>query len=327
MGWFNDQTKDKQDLFSDWAAPLKKDPKDPRSERRLDKPATMAQGWATGSDPIKDYITQWAKDHPDVVADWKKDNPDVTSDPGQDALVAYFFKSYEKEHFGMWPTVEAAGDVKTKIVAWAKDHPSVAKKWKEANTGATDEAKPDDLVTFFYADYDKNPKDWPPLESGEMVDGAKSAVIKPDAQPSDVQSTFFDMWLSERVTAGNLDPLKDFEQVPADMVTASGSGLDPDISLANAEYQRPTVVQGVVGKLASDYVARDENKGLTDEAKKKLQDSLAEKLTPQVDAAVGELLKQQAYRPMWGLTGDGQLVNVLRLNLAVKAKMDALALK
>ena len=33
------------------------------------------------------------------------------------------------------------------------------------------------------------------------------------------------------------------------MVTASGSGLDPDISLRNAEYQRPTVVQGVVTQL------------------------------------------------------------------------------
>ncbi len=309
--WFKAQTDAKHNPFTDWAT----------------NNSTLAQAWATGAPEIKDYILQWAKDHPDVIADWKKDNATVTTDPGADALVSYFFKSYEKEFFGKWPTDEAAADVKTKIAAWAKDHPNVAKKWKEANPDAKDEPKDDDLVTFFFADYDKNPKDWPPLDGGEFVDGAASKVVKPDAQDSDVQSTFFDTWLAEQVKAKKLDPLKDFEQVPADMVTASGSGLDPDISLANAEYQRPTVVQGVVGKLASDYVARDENKGLTDEAKKKLQDSQTEKLTPQVDAAVGELLKQQAYRPMWGLTGDGQLVNVLRLNLAIKAKMDALALK
>ena len=308
--WFKAQTDAKHNPFTDWAT----------------NNSTLAQAWATGAPEIKDYILQWAKDHPAVVADWKKDNPDVKTDPGADALVSYFFKSYEKEFFGKWPTDEAAADVKARIVAWAKGRPNIARKWKEANPDKGD-PKDDDLVTFFFADYDKNPKDWPPLDPGEFVDGAASKVVKPDAQDSDVQSTFFDTWLSEQVKAKKLDPLKDFEQVPADMVTTSGSGLDPDISLANAEYQRPTVVQGVAGKLAADFVARDENKGLSDEAKKKLQDSQTEKLTPQVDAAVGEMLKQQAYRPMWGLTGREPLVNVLRLNLALKARMDAMALK
>ena len=304
--WFKAQTEAKRDLFGEWAT----------------NNSTLAQAWATGAPEIKDYILQWAKDHPAVVADWKKDNPDVKTDPGADALVSYFFKSYEKEFFGKWPTDEAAADVKARIVAWAKGPPNIAMKWKEANPDKG-EPKDDDLATFFFADYDKNPKDWPPLVPGEFVDGAASKVVKPDAQDSDVQSTFFDTWLSEQAKAKKLDPLKDFEQVPADMVTASGSGLDPDISLANAEYQRPTVVQGVVGKLVGDFEGTEENQ----KASKKVSDGQKKKLTDEVDAAVGELLKQQAYRPMWGLTGREPLVNVLRLNLALKAKMDAMALK
>lgn len=306
--WFKAQTDAKRDLFTEWAT---------------NNPTVAGQLWALGAPEIKDYILHWAKDHPAVIEDWKKDNATVTTDPGADALVGYFFKSYEKEFFGKWPTDEAASDVKTKIAAWAKDHPNIRKKWKEANPDATDAPKPEDFVTLFFADYDKSPKDWPPLDPGEFVDGAASKVVKPDAQDSDVQSTFFDTWLTEQVKAKNLDPLKDFEQVPADMVTASGSGLDPDISLANAEYQRPTVVQGVVTQLVSDFEGKEENQ----KANKKVSDDLKKKLNADVDAAVGELLKQQAYRPMWGLTGDGQLVNVLRLNLAIKAKMDALALK
>lgn len=305
--WFKAQTDAKRDLFNEWAT----------------NNPTLAQVWALNAPEIKDYILQWAKDHPDVIADWKKDNPTITTNPGADALVGYFFKSYEKPFFGKWPTDEAAADVKTKIVAWAKDHPYIGKKWKEANPDAKDEPKDDDLVTFFFADHDKNPKDWQPLDPGEFVDGAASKVVKPDAQDSDVQSYFFDTWLLEQVKAKKLDPLKDFEQVPADMVTTSGSGLDPDISLRNAEYQRPTVVQGVVGKLVSDYEGQEDNQ----KANKKVSDDQKKQLADEVDAAVGELLKQQAYRPMWGLTGDAQLVNVLQLNLALKAKMDAMALK
>ena len=311
--WFKAQTDAKRDLFTEWA----------------NNNSSIAQAWATGgwvvgSTSVKDYILQWAKDHPDVVAAWKNDNPNVKTDPGADALVSYFFKSYEKEHFGTWPTAEAPGDITTRIVAWAKDHADVVKKWKAANPKAEGEPKDADLLAFFYSDYTKNPKDWPPLDPAEWVDandqGVVTAIVKPDAQDSDVQSIFFDTWLTEQATAKKLDPLKDFAQVPADMVTTSGSGLDPDISLANAVYQKDTVVPAYADKIATDLVARDENKNLRDDQKKKLHDDLTEKLKPEVGKVVDKLLAELASRPMFGLTGDKPLVNVLQLNLRLQAE-------
>lgn len=70
--------------------------------------------------------------------------------------------------------------------------------------------------------------------------------------------------------------------VPADAVTASGSGLDPDISLANALRQAPAV-------------------------------AAARHLPP---GAVVNLVNQMAHRSFLGIVGTDH-VNVLRLNLAL----------
>ena len=70
--------------------------------------------------------------------------------------------------------------------------------------------------------------------------------------------------------------------VPVDLVTASGSGLDPDISLAAAAYQVPRI-------------ARERG------------------LSPQ---AVQALIDAQAQRPFLGVIGEPR-VNVLALNLAL----------
>jgi K+-transporting ATPase ATPase C chain len=73
--------------------------------------------------------------------------------------------------------------------------------------------------------------------------------------------------------------------VPVDLVTASGSGLDPDISLAAAHYQVTRVA--------------------------KARNQPAEKLRA--------LIEQHANRPWLGYFGEKR-INVLRLNLALDVK-------
>lgn len=244
VAWFKAGTAAKRDLFTEWAT----------------NNSTLAQSWAKGSAPISDYINQWVKDHSaDVIDAWKKANPDNKKNPpGPDDVVVFFFTSYEKEHFGTWPTVEGA-------------------------------------------------------------------MVKPDAQDSDVQSTFFDTWLTEQATlrkadpTKGLDPLKDFEQVPADMVTASGSGLDPDVTLRNAKYQSETVVAANRDAKIADYKKAHNDADPTKEQKDKVE--------AEIRKDVDDLLSQWAYRPMFGLTGDEQLVNVLQLNLALKAKIGGVEIK
>jgi len=72
--------------------------------------------------------------------------------------------------------------------------------------------------------------------------------------------------------------------VPADAVTASGSGLDPHISLGNAGLQAPRIAQA-----------------------RHLRES-----------AVKSLIDEYREGPDWGLFGDPR-VNVLQLNLALDA--------
>jgi len=75
------------------------------------------------------------------------------------------------------------------------------------------------------------------------------------------------------------------EQIPVDLVTASGSGLDPDISIASAKYQ-------------AGRVARE--RGIE-------------------RARVDELIEQHAQRPV--LPGFGEpRVSVLALNLALDSE-------
>jgi K+-transporting ATPase ATPase C chain len=169
---------------------------------------------------------------------------------------------------------------------WTKKHPNEVSKWKKDNPGTPD-PKAADLAVLFFETFSKdNPGKFPSAVSHQSADGKPVTAIEPVNQGSDIQSIFFDMWRQEHADA----PLQD---VPADMVMASGSGLDPHISLQNAEYQLGRISQ----KWASD-TKRDPK---------------------QVRSEIEHMVEANAGAPFGGLAGE-EFVNVLQLNLALRNK-------
>jgi K+-transporting ATPase ATPase C chain len=175
-----------------------------------------------------------------------------------------------------WAT--SSDPVKVYVKKWAEDHPEVTDAWKKVKPEATDKPKPDDLAPFFFASFLTAHPGTFPCTADVDVRGKKEKQVRPDTKGDDIRSTFFDLWLREHpAEAAEIEP------VPADMVMASGSGLDPHITLRNAEYQAPRV-------------------------------AAARKTTPE---EVLRLAQGMAFRPLGGLAGDEPLVNVLELNLAL----------
>ena len=92
------------------------------------------------------------------------------------------------------------------------------------------------------------------------------------------------MWLAEHKDA-------DLERVPADMVMASGSGLDPDITLSNALWQLDRVAAAWAKKTGTDE--------------------------KELHRQIEQLLRSKSHAPLGGLVGV-PLVNVLEMNLALR---------
>ncbi|OWK46396.1 potassium-transporting ATPase subunit C [Fimbriiglobus ruber] len=229
---------------------------------------------AGGRTPQQD-IEAWFAAKPDRVADWASDS--------SVAPPAWAKIDFANDKYGI------QGDY---ITQWAKDHPDVIEEWKKANADKTDEPKPEDLVVQFFASFAKtHPAKWPGVVETKKADGTVTKKIEPVTSDAQIQSNFFDLWLSDpayKTKAADLEP------VPADMVTASGSGLDPDITVRNA-----------LSVYQLDRVA----------AKRTASPGEAEK----IKHGITFLVRSHSYVPLSGLVGE-PLVNVLELNLALDAK-------
>jgi potassium-transporting ATPase KdpC subunit len=161
------------------------------------------------------------------------------------------------------------------VAAWQKANGPIVAQWIKDNPD-TPEPKPEDLAVPFFTDFSKSHP------------GMFLAVVEKKMQPvkegSEIQGYFFDSWLQE-------NPQVQLEEVPADMVMASGSGLDPHITLKNAQYQ--------LNRVASKWAKESKR----DEA--------------QVRKEIDNLLNQKAFAPLGGLAGV-KLINVLETNLALR---------
>jgi potassium-transporting ATPase KdpC subunit len=164
---------------------------------------------------------------------------------------------------------------------WAKAHQPAVKDWIKSNPGTPTPQASDLAVVFFENFSNDNPGKFPSAVTTSLPNGKSQTSIAPVASGSDVQSIFFDMWRQDHPDVALAD-------VPGDMVTTSASGLDPHITLQNAEYQ----LDRVAAKWAADT-----------------------KSDPtQVHVQIEQILQANAFAPMGGLFGE-KMINVLQVNL------------
>ena len=172
---------------------------------------------------------------------------------------------------------------------WAKTHPALVSEWIKENPG-TPQPKADDLAVIFFENFSNgNPGKFPSAVTRKGVDGKDQTTIEPFKDGSDIQSIFFDMWRQDH-------PEADLQDVPGDLVTTSGSGLDPHITLQNAEYQ----LDRVASKWAAN-LKRDPNV---------------------VRKEIDQVLQKNASAPWFGLAGE-KFINVLEVNLELRKQYGA----
>lgn len=188
------------------------------------------------------------------------------------------------------------------VAQWAKEHPDSAKAWVQGDANKLNaeyvvawwtrhhshspapaaEEVVGDFLASFSAEHSGT---WPATVEHPTADGKIEKRIEPVKEGSDIQSVFFDTWRQDH-------PDEDLEPVPADLVMASGSGLDPHITRKNATYQLPGVAAAWAKKAGGD----------------------AHKIRSDIEA----LIQEKTEAPLGGLIGV-DLVNVFELNRALQS--------
>ncbi len=175
------------------------------------------------------------------------------------------------------------------VESWSKAHPAIVAQFIKDNPG-TPEPKAADLAVVFFKDFSAaHPGQFPSVVTKPGADGKPVTTIEPVKEGSDIQSTFFAMWRDDH-------PDEELQDVPGDLVTASASGLDPHITLQNAEFQ----LDRVASKWAAD-TKRD---------------------PAAVRQEIQQILLNNASAPFGGLAGE-KMVNVLEVNLKLRTQYGA----
>jgi potassium-transporting ATPase KdpC subunit len=228
-------------------------------------PLVKYRDGAKKGQPVGPDVEAWFRGKPDLVAQWAEAHAAVAQNwVKADKLNADYVSRWQNEHA-------------EEVEAWKKENPD------------TPEPKPEDLAVPFFKSYAKTfPGTWPSAVEYKTADGKTEKRIEPVKEGTDIQGIFFDLWRQEH-------PDVALEDVPADMVMASGSGLDPHITLANARYQLDRVAEAWAKKTKADPAA--------------------------VRGEIEKILAEKQEAPLGGLVGV-PLVNVLEINLALPARLE-----
>jgi potassium-transporting ATPase KdpC subunit len=251
------------------------------------------------------------------ASNWGANNPLLRDRVARQLGPIVRYKSGEKAHQLVGPDIEKwfredRFQQKPGIVTqWAQAHPAIARNWVTSdvlNSDAvltwqaghaadvarwisenpdTPEPKPEDLAVPYFVDFGQAHKGaFPVATEHKRPNGQIEKALEPATAGAEIQSTFFDMWLQDH-------PREELESVPADLVMASASGLDPHITLKNALYQ----LDRVAAKWASE-TRRDSS---------------------QVRGEIEAMLREKTRAPFGGLAGV-ELINVLEINLALQER-------
>jgi K+-transporting ATPase ATPase C chain len=242
-----------------------------RVARMLGPLARFADGPQSGQ-PVSPELERWfAKDRyrsqPHIVAQWATLHPSlaqawVKADPLHRAMVEDWANATDGVN---------AASLSGTGAAIATDGVNAASL---SGTGAaTAPALPtanavDLAVVFFQHFSEDHPGKFP---------GVKSPV----STGPEIQTLFFDLWREDH-------PQQSLKKAPGDLVTTSASGLDPHITLDNANYQLDRVADNWASALTRD---RD-----------------------MVRREIEVMLQANAAAPLGGLAGE-KLINVLEVNV------------
>ena len=175
------------------------------------------------------------------------------------------------------------------IDSWAKSHADLVTRWIKDNPAAAQPKATDLAVLFFEKFSDENPGRFPSGVTHIGGDGKAQTMIESVKDGQDIQSIFCEMWREDH-------PDADLEMVPGDLVATSASGLDPHITLQNAEYQLDRVANTWAQQRKADPA--------------------------EVRKEIAQLLDKNTSAPFGGLAGEN-MVNVLEVNLELSKRYGA----